>query len=132
MSRIRHRGHKSHHALGGSAGESKVGNPNIFKLAEGHSIGHVHGKSAKGHLGVAHGGKVHHAKHRAHGGGADVNPHPSSALAKGGKAHHHKTGGHVPLHHAAVGHSSGIHHAGRHHEAGGGVAGGHHRGRHKA
>ena len=113
MSRARHKEHGKKHAAGGVAeGGAKVGNPNVFKLAEGKELPHLHGEEGKGHLGRARGGKIK-AHKRASGGGADKNPFSSAKLAHGGKAEDHK-----PLHHKAEGHHSGVHH----HE-------GHHRGR---
>ena len=115
MSRLRHRssGHKKthektmHHAAGG---EAEVGNPSVFKLAKGHSIGKIHGEGSKSHLGEAKGGKID-AKHRAKGGGADQHPY-SSAHAKGGKCHekggtvHHEGREHHPISHITVHHHS--------------------------
>ena len=90
MSRARHgkkEHHKEHKASGGVV--SKIGNPNVFKMAEGHSVGTIHGESDKPHLGRKHGGSV---KHRARGGGCDKEPYSSAKLAKGGEVHkgHHR------------------------------------------
>lgn len=136
MSRARHHtgGHKAkHHAAGGEAGEAKVGNPAVFKLAAGHSVGRIEGSEHKPHLGhAAHGGKIK-AKHRARGGGADAHPYSSAKLSHGGKAGHEHE--HKKLHHAAEGHPSGVHHEGHHamhHGAHHLARGGHSGGRHKA
>jgi hypothetical protein len=136
MSRIRHRGQKTHekHSAGGEAGEAKVGNPNVFKLAAGHSVGRIEGSEHKPHLGraAAKGGKIK-AKSRASGGGADMHPYSSAKLSHGGKAGHEHE--HKKLHHAAEGHPSGVHHEGHHamhHGAHHLARGGHSGGRHKA
>ena len=130
MSRIRHRGHKTHHsAHHASGGEAKVGNPNVFRLAEGHSVGHVHGEKGKSHLGLAKGGKVK-AHKRASGGGADTHPFSSAKLAHGGHAGHHKGGKHHEMHSSHEGHPSGLHHG--HHAEHDLKHKGHHRGRHHA
>ena len=108
MSRARHhtKEHGKKHAAGGDV-SSKIGNPNVFKLAEGKELPHLHGEGGKGHLGRARGGKIK-AHKRASGGGADKNPYSSAKLAHGGKAEDHK-----PLHHKEEGHESGVHHRGR-------------------
>ena len=119
MSRARHtKEHGKKHASGGDV-SSKIGNPNVFKLAEGKELPHLHGEGGKGHLGRARGGKIK-AHKRASGGGADQHPYSSAKLDKGGQAG--EKHGHKPLHHKAEGHESGVHHHGKHHEE-------HHRGR---
>lgn len=144
MSRARHhtKEHhgKKHHADGGVAGQAKMGNPNVFRLAEGKEPAHLHGEGGKGHLGLAKGGKI--KAHKRADGGAMKGNYSSAKLEKGGMSEDYK-----PLHHKAEGHPDGVHHNRahgghvkhheghkakhheghheKHHE-------GHHRGRHRA
>ena len=134
MSRLRHRssGHKKtlekkiHKAAGG---EAEVGNPKVFALAKGHTIGTIHGKGGASHLGDARGGKAGR-KHRAKGGGANLNPYSSAGgplgghheMAKGGKCME-RGGGSVSGPHSSEHHETVI----PHEKHGGGVHGhGHH------
>lgn len=105
MSRARHhtKEHKKHADGGVAEGGAKIGNPNVFRLAEGKELPHLHGEGGKGHLGRARGGKIK-AHKRASGGGADKNPFSSAKLP----ASDHKA---LPV--KAEGHESGVHHRGR-------------------
>lgn len=105
MSRARHE--KKHRAGGGEV-SSKIGNPNVFRLAEGKERSGLHGEEGKGHLGRAKGGKIK-AHKRAHGGKVATEGNFSSAkLEKGGMAHDHH-----PLHHKAESAKDGVPHRGR-------------------
>ena len=94
MSRARHKEHhkKEHRAEGGEVGEHRVGNPNVYKLAEGK--GHaVHGAESNGHLGRARGGKIKAHKRASGGKVATKGSYSSAKLATGGG-----TGAHVGDH----------------------------------
>lgn len=89
MSRARHHTAKKHHGKHHeTGGEVKEGNPNVFKLAEKHTVGKIEGGHSKKHLGRKHGGKCH-----ASGGKAGADTHPYSSAHKHGGKVHEKHGG---------------------------------------